>query len=74
MYAWRSGSVSQRILSIARLKYPLMGAFVQIEGGFSHAPNDLSYGVDMKMIPWCGILHVNLRPFLLFFPFQIRFF
>ncbi|KAK8958355.1 hypothetical protein KSP40_PGU001504 [Platanthera guangdongensis] len=33
-----------------------MGAFVQIEGGFSHAPNNLSYGVDMKMIYWCGIL------------------
>ncbi|GFS36206.1 heparan-alpha-glucosaminide N-acetyltransferase-like protein [Actinidia rufa] len=26
------------------------------QGGYSHAPNDLSYGVDMKKIRWCGIL------------------
>ncbi|KVH61297.1 hypothetical protein Ccrd_025657 [Cynara cardunculus var. scolymus] len=25
-------------------------------GGFSHAPDKLSYGVDMKNIRWCGIL------------------
>ncbi|KAL6868295.1 hypothetical protein ACP4OV_015140 [Aristida adscensionis] len=24
--------------------------------GYSHAPDDLSYGVDMKKIRWCGIL------------------
>lgn len=28
------------------------------EGGYSHAPDDLSYGVDMKKIRWCGILQV----------------
>ncbi|KAF5940632.1 hypothetical protein HYC85_021799 [Camellia sinensis] len=27
-----------------------------LQGGYSHAPNDLSYGVDMKKIRWCGIL------------------
>ncbi|RLM59167.1 hypothetical protein C2845_PM18G03410 [Panicum miliaceum] len=26
------------------------------KGGYSHAPDDLSYGVDMKKIRWCGIL------------------
>ncbi|KAG0460318.1 hypothetical protein HPP92_023446 [Vanilla planifolia] len=26
------------------------------KGGYSHAPDDLSYGVDMKRIRWCGIL------------------
>ncbi|KOM52833.1 hypothetical protein LR48_Vigan09g149200 [Vigna angularis] len=26
------------------------------EGGFSHAPDNLTYGVDMKQIRWCGIL------------------
>ncbi|KAL9320251.1 hypothetical protein ACSQ67_012090 [Phaseolus vulgaris] len=26
------------------------------EGGFSHAPDNLTYGVDMKYIRWCGIL------------------
>ncbi|KAF9619188.1 hypothetical protein IFM89_005742 [Coptis chinensis] len=27
-----------------------------IEGGYSHAPDDLSYGIDMKQIHWRGIL------------------
>lgn len=27
-----------------------------LQGGYSHAPDDLSYGVDMKEIRWCGIL------------------
>ncbi|KAF9589482.1 hypothetical protein IFM89_024753 [Coptis chinensis] len=30
--------------------------FYMIEGGYSHAPDDLSYGIDMKQIYWCGIL------------------
>lgn len=33
---------------------------VQNAGGYSHAPNDLTYGIDMKLIRWCGILQVNL--------------
>lgn len=33
-------------------------AFAVIEGGYSHAPDDLSYGVDMKKIRWFGILQV----------------
>lgn len=27
-----------------------------LQGGYSHAPDKLTYGVDMKMIRWCGIL------------------
>ncbi|KAL3531985.1 hypothetical protein ACH5RR_005506 [Cinchona calisaya] len=27
-----------------------------LQGGYSHAPSNLSYGVDMKFIRWCGIL------------------
>ncbi|KAI3754933.1 hypothetical protein L1987_54725 [Smallanthus sonchifolius] len=27
-----------------------------LQGGYSHAPDKLSYGVDMKDIRWCGIL------------------
>ncbi|CAK9323151.1 unnamed protein product [Citrullus colocynthis] len=27
-----------------------------LQGGYSHAPDDLQYGVDMKHIRWCGIL------------------
>ncbi|KAJ0028466.1 hypothetical protein Pint_35726 [Pistacia integerrima] len=29
---------------------------ILLQGGYSHAPDDLSYGVDMKLIRWCGIL------------------
>ncbi|XP_062084829.1 uncharacterized protein LOC133790980 isoform X2 [Humulus lupulus] len=34
-----------------------------LQGGFSHAPDKLTYGVDMKEIRWCGILQVacNVR-------------
>ncbi|KAK1278179.1 hypothetical protein QJS04_geneDACA007271 [Acorus gramineus] len=27
-----------------------------LQGGYSHAPDELTYGVDMKQIRWCGIL------------------
>ncbi|KOM31480.1 hypothetical protein LR48_Vigan01g103500 [Vigna angularis] len=27
-----------------------------LPSGFSHAPDNLTYGVDMKQIRWCGIL------------------
>ncbi|KAK8946759.1 hypothetical protein KSP39_PZI006376 [Platanthera zijinensis] len=27
-----------------------------LQGGYSHAPDELTYGVDMKHIRWCGIL------------------
>ncbi|XP_057962815.1 uncharacterized protein LOC131154213 isoform X2 [Malania oleifera] len=27
-----------------------------LQGGFSHAPDELTYGVDMRKIRWCGIL------------------
>ncbi|KAF3340676.1 Heparan-alpha-glucosaminide N-acetyltransferase [Carex littledalei] len=29
---------------------------ILLQGGYSHAPDDLTYGVDMKHIRWCGIL------------------
>ncbi|OAY44036.1 heparan-alpha-glucosaminide N-acetyltransferase [Manihot esculenta] len=29
---------------------------VLLQGGFSHAPDKLTYGVDMKEVRWCGIL------------------
>ncbi|KAI4300336.1 hypothetical protein L6164_033725 [Bauhinia variegata] len=29
---------------------------ILLQGGYSHAPNDLVYGVNMKFIRWCGIL------------------
>ncbi|XP_051123742.1 uncharacterized protein LOC127246413 isoform X2 [Andrographis paniculata] len=39
---------------IRTLKLLFWGLLLQ--GGFSHAPDELSYGVDMKKIRWCGIL------------------
>ncbi|KAF5953901.1 hypothetical protein HYC85_006757 [Camellia sinensis] len=39
---------------IRTLKLLFWGIILQ--GGYSHAPDDLSYGVDMKQIRWCGIL------------------
>ncbi|XP_022766130.1 heparan-alpha-glucosaminide N-acetyltransferase-like [Durio zibethinus] len=41
-------------ISLRTLKLLFWGILLQ--GGYSHAPNDLSYGVDMKQIRWCGIL------------------
>ncbi|XP_058082279.1 uncharacterized protein LOC131230391 isoform X2 [Magnolia sinica] len=29
---------------------------ILLQGGYSHAPDNLTYGVDMKRIRWCGIL------------------
>ncbi|KAK6152360.1 hypothetical protein DH2020_014995 [Rehmannia glutinosa] len=29
---------------------------ILLQGGYSHAPDNLTYGVDMKHIRWCGIL------------------
>ncbi|KAL1566018.1 heparan-alpha-glucosaminide N-acetyltransferase [Salvia divinorum] len=29
---------------------------ILLQGGYSHAPYELTYGVDMKKIRWCGIL------------------
>ncbi|TVU03615.1 hypothetical protein EJB05_50802, partial [Eragrostis curvula] len=45
---------SVKKIFIRTLKMLFWGLLLQ--GGYSHAPDDLSYGVDMKMIRWCGIL------------------
>ncbi|KAJ8753998.1 hypothetical protein K2173_001896 [Erythroxylum novogranatense] len=29
---------------------------ILLQGGYSHAPTDIAYGVDLKHIRWCGIL------------------
>ncbi|XP_050228718.1 uncharacterized protein LOC126677944 [Mercurialis annua] len=41
-------------IALRTLKLLFWGILLQ--GGYSHAPSDLSYGVDMKLIRWCGIL------------------
>ncbi|GAV70639.1 DUF1624 domain-containing protein [Cephalotus follicularis] len=41
-------------LVLRTLKLLFWGLLLQ--GGFSHAPDKLTYGVDMKRIRWCGIL------------------
>ncbi|KAK1270492.1 hypothetical protein QJS04_geneDACA014215 [Acorus gramineus] len=47
-------SAAIRKIVIRTLKLLFWGLLLQ--GGYSHAPDDLSYGVDMKHIRWCGIL------------------
>ncbi|KAL9660008.1 hypothetical protein QQ045_024818 [Rhodiola kirilowii] len=29
---------------------------ILLQGGYSHAPDELTYGVDLRKIRWCGIL------------------
>ncbi|XP_071712305.1 uncharacterized protein [Rutidosis leptorrhynchoides] len=43
-----------RKIIIRTLKMLFWGILLQ--GGYSHAPDELVYGVDMKLIRWCGIL------------------
>ncbi|KAK1319717.1 hypothetical protein QJS10_CPB04g01916 [Acorus calamus] len=50
-------SAAIRKIVIRTLKLLFWGLLLQ--GGYSHAPDDLSYGVDMKHIRWCGILQVK---------------
>ncbi|KAL5216458.1 hypothetical protein ABZP36_007859 [Zizania latifolia] len=45
----------QRVV-IRTLKLLFWGILLQ--GGYSHAPDELTYGVDMKHIRWCGILQM----------------
>ncbi|KAF3944924.1 hypothetical protein ACB098_03G031200 [Castanea mollissima] len=51
--------IPNRLLAIKKvllrtLKLLFWGLLLQ--GGYSHAPDKLTYGVDMKKIRWCGIL------------------
>ncbi|PNY02784.1 heparan-alpha-glucosaminide N-acetyltransferase-like protein, partial [Trifolium pratense] len=43
-----------RKIILRTLKLLFWGIILQ--GGYSHAPDELVYGVDMKIIRWCGIL------------------
>ncbi|KAF9618482.1 hypothetical protein IFM89_001883, partial [Coptis chinensis] len=47
------GDTVKKII-IRTIKLLLWGIILQ--GGYSHAPDDLSYGIDMKQIHWRGIL------------------
>ncbi|KAL7095925.1 hypothetical protein ACP275_10G052600 [Erythranthe tilingii] len=47
-------SYAVRKVILRTLKLLFWGILLQ--GGYSHAPYDLAYGVDMKLIRWCGIL------------------
>uniref|UniRef100_M0ZX64 D8Ertd354e protein n=1 Tax=Solanum tuberosum TaxID=4113 RepID=M0ZX64_SOLTU len=47
-------SAAIRKVTLRTLKLLFWGIILQ--GGYSHAPYDLAYGVDMKVIRWCGIL------------------
>nr|XP_043636764.1 heparan-alpha-glucosaminide N-acetyltransferase isoform X2 [Erigeron canadensis] len=47
-------SLAAKKVILRTLKLIFWGLLLQ--GGYSHAPDKLSYGVDMKYIRWCGIL------------------
>ncbi|XAR69657.1 Heparan-alpha-glucosaminide N-acetyltransferase [Bertholletia excelsa] len=47
-------SAAVKRIIIRTLKLLFWGILLQ--GGYSHAPDDLAYGIDMKQIRWCGIL------------------
>ncbi|KAK9136892.1 hypothetical protein Sjap_007486 [Stephania japonica] len=48
---WALGSKKVIIRTIKLIFWGLI-----LQGGYSHAPDKLTYGVDMKQIRWCGIL------------------
>ncbi|XP_019167790.1 PREDICTED: heparan-alpha-glucosaminide N-acetyltransferase-like [Ipomoea nil] len=52
----RIPKVSYAIRKVILRTLKLLFWGVLLQGGYSHAPDDLSYGVDMKHIRWCGIL------------------
>ncbi|PKA62395.1 heparan-alpha-glucosaminide N-acetyltransferase [Apostasia shenzhenica] len=52
----RVSKVSYAIKKIILRTLKLLFWGLLLQGGYSHAPSDLSYGVDMKKIRWCGIL------------------
>jgi hypothetical protein len=41
-------------------------------GGYFHGLSDLTYGVDVQRIRWCGILQVSFEAFVLFGHFAYR--
>ncbi|KAL2941052.1 Heparan-alpha-glucosaminide N-acetyltransferase [Bienertia sinuspersici] len=46
--------ITTRKVIFRTIKLLLWGILLQ--GGYSHAPDELTYGVDVKRIRWCGIL------------------
>ncbi|KDP23473.1 hypothetical protein JCGZ_23306 [Jatropha curcas] len=52
----RITSRSQAVKKVIFRTLKLLFWGLLLQGGFSHAPDKLTYGVDMKEIRWCGIL------------------
>ncbi|KZV42029.1 heparan-alpha-glucosaminide N-acetyltransferase [Dorcoceras hygrometricum] len=48
---WRTATIKVVLRTLKLLFWGLL-----LQGGYSHAPEKLTYGVDMKKIRWCGIL------------------
>ncbi|XP_021817155.1 heparan-alpha-glucosaminide N-acetyltransferase-like [Prunus avium] len=48
--------INDAIQKIILRTLKLMFWGIILQGGYSHAPDDLSYGVEMKQIRWFGIL------------------
>ncbi|CAN4117130.1 unnamed protein product [Withania somnifera] len=52
----RVPKVSAAIKKVTLRTLKLLFWGIILQGGYSHAPYELAYGVDMKLIRWCGIL------------------
>ncbi|KAF3654451.1 putative Major facilitator superfamily protein [Capsicum annuum] len=52
----RVPKVSAAIKKVTLRTLKLLFWGIILQGGYSHAPYELVYGVDMKLIRWCGIL------------------
>ncbi|KAK4343055.1 hypothetical protein RND71_038871 [Anisodus tanguticus] len=52
----RVPKVSAAIRKVTQRTLKLLFWGIILQGGYSHAPYDLAYGVDMKLIRWSGIL------------------
>ncbi|KAH6806022.1 heparan-alpha-glucosaminide N-acetyltransferase-like protein [Perilla frutescens var. frutescens] len=53
----RIPNVSYAIRKITLRTLKLLFWGILLQGGYSHAPDDLSYGVDMKKIRWIGLVY-----------------
>ncbi|KAI4367846.1 hypothetical protein MLD38_016470 [Melastoma candidum] len=56
---------SKAIRKVISRTLKLMFWGLLLQGGYSHAPDKLTYGVDMRRIRWCGILQRIALAYLL---------
>ncbi|KAG0476877.1 hypothetical protein HPP92_013718 [Vanilla planifolia] len=66
--------IPNRLLAVRRVVFRTIKLIfwgLILQGGYSHAPDKLTYGVDMKYIRWCGILQRIALAYLVVALFEI---